>query len=379
MYAASNEFHQAVANGNPQMALLIFKDAVFTHEDIDVDTGIEYDDNFNMEKDIAIGQTPSCEIRFALFNDDRLLNDYEFGEFTATIGVLIGTNTYTQAGSVMVTTGYATYIGSDSAPHLRRNGSPVQVQPNFPVKSLLGYDGKLWAFSEDGRYAVYNDATGANITSENTLNAFMRSKSVRFSGKGIYYNPSSRILFIYEAGERSRYEFVPLGVFNAERPNAPDQIRIDMDCMDRMQKFEKDMPTADELGISYPTTIGNLFKKLCDYVGVPYRTTTFINSSATIDSEPEAFKNSTRRAVLGWIAEAAASNLRFDRDGYLKFDWLKDTGQAYDESMYSEYEPYWYETQTVNKLYNRDTTSGEDTTVGNGDIGYLIQNNPLLT
>lgn len=378
MYAASEAFHNAVANGNPQKAMLIFSDAVFTDEDIDVDTGIAFDDNFNMEKDIAIGQMTSNEIRFSIFNDDRLLNDYEFGEFVATIGVLIGTDNYVQSGNVVMNTTYAQYVGSNSRPYLRRNGTAISGQPAWAVKSLLAYDGKVWAFSGDGRYAVYNDSTGANITSQNPVNAFMQNKSKAWDGKGIFYNKSSRILFIYLGGVRERYEFVPLGTFIADRPNVPDQIRIDMDCMDRMQKFEKDMPEDSALGISYPTTIGNLFVKMCQYLGVPYRSANFLNATASIDSRPSAFDTATMRTVLGWIAEVAASNARFDRDGYLIMDWIRSTGQAYDENDYSEFEPYWYQTTTVNKLYSRDTTAGEDTIIGSGDIGYLIQNNPLI-
>ena len=56
MYPCSNAFHQAVSNGNDQIPLLIFQDAVFTQEDIDVEDGIEFDDNFNMEDDVTIGQ-----------------------------------------------------------------------------------------------------------------------------------------------------------------------------------------------------------------------------------------------------------------------------------------------------------------------------------
>ena len=373
MYAVSNAFHQAVANGAKQKAMLIFPDLVFTDEDIDVDAGIECDDSFNLEKDVAIGQKTSNEIRFALFNDLRLLNDYEFGEFIATLGVKIGEDTYQQNGSVMVTTGYASYIGDSAQPYLRRNGRAMDVQPSFPVKSMLACEGKLWVFNGSGRYAVYNDQTGANITSLNPVNAFMLHKSMGWKGKGIYYNPTSRILFIWE-----RYEFCPLGVFDAERPNIPDQIRIDMTCHDRMMKFEKDMPSAEELGISYPTTIGTLFVKMCKYVGVPYRTASFINSGATIDEEPSSFQNVTMRTVIGWIAEAACSNARFDRDGYLVMDWYRNTSQSYSEKDYQEFQVYWYATQAIDKLVNRSTASGEDSEAGSGDVGYLIQDNPLL-
>ena len=40
MYPASADFHQAIQNGNRQMVMLIFQDAVFTASDINVDAGI---------------------------------------------------------------------------------------------------------------------------------------------------------------------------------------------------------------------------------------------------------------------------------------------------------------------------------------------------
>lgn len=377
MYQCSDAFHTAVAEGKEQMPLLIFENAVFTREDIDVESGIEFDDSFCTDTDVAIGKTPSNEIRFAIFNDDRLLNNYKFGEFTATIGVLIAEKGYTQSGSVMVTTGKAQYIGADERPYLRRNGTAVAVQPTFAVKALLGYDGKLWAFGDSGQCAAYNDSTGA-IIANSKINSFMRNKVKTWSGKGIYYNTSSRMLFIYEAGNRKQYEFVPLGVFDADRPNVPDQIRIDMDCFDRMQKFDKDMPSASELGISYPTTIKTLMQKMCGYVKVPYKDENFLNSGLTIGSEPDDFSNVTMRTVLGWIAEAAASNARFNRDGLLVMDWYRSTNQSYAETDYSEFEPYWYETKKIDKLYNRKTSEGTDVTVGTGSNAYVIQDNPFL-
>ena len=107
MYSASNAFHNAVASGAHQIALLIFdkgtngQKAVFTNDDINVSAGIEFNDYFNTEEDIAIGQALSNEISFSLFNDSGLLNDYEFGEFTATIGAQIGA-----ASTVPVTPDY---------------------------------------------------------------------------------------------------------------------------------------------------------------------------------------------------------------------------------------------------------------------------------
>lgn len=378
MYPVSQAFHDAVANGNEQKALLIFNDCVFTDVDISVDRGIEFHDYFNTEEDISIGQTPSNEISFALFNDARLLNNYGFGDFLATLGVQVGTDVYQPQGTVMINTNLATYVGQAEYPFVMRNGSALASQPSFAISSIMAYDGKVWCFSNDGRHAVYDDATGANITGQNPLNDFMKQKSITWDGHGYFYNKASRILFMYEGGTRRRFEFCPLGWFTAERPKAPDVIMIDLTCYDWMQKFEKDMPADAEIGLTWPITIGNLFVKMCDYVGVTYKTDVFINSTAVISKRPEDFDTATMRDVLKWIAEAAGSNARFDRDGKLCMDWLRQTNQVYAANGYSEFNPYWYETKKVTKLYNRDTAEGRDLTHGTGDECYLIQDNPLL-
>lgn len=387
MYPCSSAFHQAVANGNDQKVLLIFDKLVITGEDINIDDGLEFDDTFCTDEDISIGKATSNEIRFTVFNDDGYLDNYKFGEFTATLGVYIDRREYARQGNVYISTTYANYTGLTGAPYLLRNGSAVSSQPGFAVVSLLSYDGKVWAFGSSGQCAAYNDKTGEQI--DWSLHKFMKAKVKGWAGRGFVYDggvpvssvkdPRSKYLKVYEDGVMSRYEFVPLGVFNAERPNVPDQISVRIECYDRMQKFEEDMPSAKELGISYPTTIGELFKKLCNKAGVPYRTAKFINSDATIRSEPSDFSRVTMRTVLGWIAETAASVARFDRDGYLVMDWFRNTSQSYSEDSYSEFSPYWYETKKIDKLYVRDTSEATDRTVGSGKNAYLIQDNPLIT
>lgn len=388
MYRCSETFHTAVQNDNPQKALLIFSDCVFTNDDINVENGIEFSDNFNLEEDLCIGQTPSNQLTFSLFNDDRLLNDYEFGEFTATLGVLINESSYSPGGATVICDGEsgAAYTAHSTAPYLRKNGSAVATQPSKAITSMLAYGGKLYCFGDGGYSITYNESN-MSVTGE-TANAFMLQKAERhWYGKGMRYrrNPASdgngqldsMILTEWKNGTISEWEFCPLGVFNAERPKAPNVIEIDFTCYDRMQEFEIDMPSQSDL--NNPTTLLGLFTAMCDYVGVPYSTDTFtINWNAAIDEWPEEFDNSTMRTVLGWIAEAAGSNARFDRDGKLKMDWVRATAQSYDEGSYSEFLPYWYETEKVTKLYNRDTATGEDTTTGSGSAGYLIQDNPLL-
>lgn len=378
MYNVSNAFHAAVAAGNEQKALLIFSNCFFSDEDIAVDRGIVMNDNFNMEEDLAIGQATSNEISFSLLNDDRLLNSFTFGEFKALIGVSIGSTAYTPSSgeNVRVVAGN-TYTGFETYPYIKRNNTALSSQPAYAVRSILVYNGKVYCFDCNGHYTVYDDATGSNITSSNAVHDFIVAKSHRWVRKGMYYVPSTRLLKIWKNSNVETFEFCPLGTFIAKRPKAPDVIQIDMNCYDLMTKFDKDV---SEVSITFPITISNLFVRLCTEAGVEYvLPETFINGSAVINSRPKDFDNATMRDVLKWIAEAACSNARFNRDGKLILDWIRNgTGQVLGTGNYSEFTPYWYETKQVTRLYNRDTQGSSQTTYGSGAEGYLIQDNPLL-
>ena len=375
VYNASSAFHTAAQGNAPQIALLIFEDAIFSNSDLKIENGLEFHDYFNTEEDIAIGQALSNEIRFTLFNDERLLNNYEFGTFKAMLGVRIGTGTYEDSSNAIAYDGNVIWRGRSARPYLTRNGSAVSSQPTFPVWSVAVYGTRVYAFGSNGQCKVY---TNGGTAVSDSINAFMQNKVRKWKGLGFNLDVASRLLRVYGDGQSETYEFVPLGTFVAERPDSPDKISIDLSCHDMMEKFDKDMPDASTLGITYPTTIGTLFTKLCQHVGIQYRTATFMNSDATVSKEPQQFGNANMRTVIGWIAEAAGSNAGFDRDGYLVLKWLNSTSQVLNEYNYSSCVPKYYTTPTVTKLYKRNTTGGADVTVGSGDSGYLIQDNPLM-
>ena len=377
MYPCSDAFHQAVADGNPQKALLIFSDCVFTNEDINVEDGIRFNDYFNMDENISIGQTLSNEISFSLFNDERLLNDYEFGEFLATIGVLTEQDNYSQRGIAQVIVGDDTYITDSRSPYLKKNGSAMSTSPNQQIKSMLAYDGKLYCFGEDEDYCIIYNLNTGNVVSETVIPFMLKKAATHWQGRGMYY--ADRILNIWQAGVVQTYEFVPLGFFKADRPKAPDQIKIDMTCNDFMIKFDEDWEEGNKPDINYPSTIEDIFKKICQSVGVNFKLPDpFINGEAVVESEPDDFNTATKRDVLKWVAEAACANARIDRDGYMILDWIRETNQTFDATSYEEFEPCWYEVKSVSKLYNRSSTSSGDLTVGSGEEGYLILDNPLL-
>lgn len=372
MYTASAAFHQAIRQNAPQRALLIFADAFFTNEDINVERGIEFTDTFNEETDLSIGQALSNEITFTLFNDDGLLDGFDFGRFTATIGARIAQTTYKQHNYVTVQSANNTYYGNKKHPYLTRNGETMSVL--FPVHSVFILDDTVHVFGEKGYYAAFSDSTGA--AKSISTNSFMMNKASRLDAVGMYYSSSTRKMYEYQGGIIGEYEFVPLGVFTAVRPNVGTTIEIDFTCNDQMNLFDKDF--TDGPTITYPTTIRGILDALCSYVGVSHGATSFINSSATISAQPEAFEKATLRQIIGWIAEAACANARFDRDGILQLEWLNPTQQVFDEHDYVQFNPYWFAVPSVSRLYNRKTSENIEEVQGSGSNGYLIQDNPLL-
>ena len=157
MYHASDEFHAAVKNGAHQIALLIFDRgetdadlAVFTNDDINVSAGIEFNDYFNTQEDISIGQALSNEISFNLFNDNRLLNDYEFGEFKATIGAQVGNDIVPDHKQVYIESGDDVFETFAETPFIKKNGTAAESQPDYPIVSILIYGNKVYCGLEDG-------------------------------------------------------------------------------------------------------------------------------------------------------------------------------------------------------------------------------------
>ena len=58
--------------------------------------------------------------------------------------------------------------------------------------------------------------------------------------------------------------------------------------------------------------------------------------------------------------------------------WFNQTGRTFGETDYSDFTPYSYQVEKVDKLYVRNSNSTEERTVGKGGNAYLLQNNPFL-
>lgn len=114
MISVSSAFQTALANGNPQRMVFSFSNRIISNEDIDIEVGVHFLEEFCSETDLTIGLTPSAEISFDLLNDDGYFDDFGFGTFTAYLGVRTSTATnsstairptYSISGTTLTVTG----------------------------------------------------------------------------------------------------------------------------------------------------------------------------------------------------------------------------------------------------------------------------------
>lgn len=220
-------------------------------------------------------------------------------------------------------------------------------------------------------FTMWNDAEQLSEFEFGTFKAYLGARID--SG-----TPTGKTKTFTEAGQTVTYEFAPLGVFVAERPDIIKKKMIDVSANDRMTLFDVDMPSKEDLGITYPTTLSTLFQKMCEYLEVPYVSSAFLNSGITVSKEPDQFESATMREVLKWIAEASGSNARFNRNGQLEFIWFNTVNKTYTESNYKDFTPTWYETAAIDGLHIRNANSTTEYVVGTGENAYLIQDNPFL-
>lgn len=231
-------------------------------------------------------------------------------------------------------------------------------------------------FNEDGFYddfafGTFDAYIGVRLSVSENASAPTRRPAVSVNAQLLSATVSGN-------GHLETYELCPLGRFIAPRPSVIRNSLIDVQAYDQMTLFDVGMPSAQELGITYPVTAGELLHALCDQANVAAVSYTFLNSDIALNEEPSLFKNLTMREVLGLIAEAAGANARFNRAGLLEFAWLTAQDSVFDEHCYTEFESSWYATPRVDRLHVRNEDSTAETVIGSGNNTYMLQNNPFL-
>ncbi len=240
----------------------------------------------------------------------------------------------------------------------------IGLTPSSEISfGLFNIDGHWTGFT----FGTFNAYIGVMLSETANGSAAVQRPAITISNRSMTVNGN---------GKRQTFELCPLGRFIAPRPAVVQKVLIDVTANDQMSLFDENLPSASALGITYPVTAGNMLRALCNYVGVSASTYSFLNSGLTMN-EPDT-ETYTMRDVLGWIAEAACANARFNRDGVLELAWFSTTSKSFNEGNYATFEPSWYQAPKVQKLHIRNADSTAEAVIGSGDNAYMIQNNPFL-
>lgn len=134
--------------------------------------------------------------------------------------------------------------------------------------------------------------------------------------------------------EDGSYEFIPMGKFNAEKPETTDY-EINVTAYDNMVLAERTYNSQ----LTYPTTTTAVMKEICNAIGVSFATEiesiTINNPSSEEGVSNAAFAGYTMREAIGYIAGLYGKFAIFNRLGQLEFRWYENSD--YDVKLSKTY------------------------------------------
>lgn len=157
--------------------------------------------------------------------------------------------------------------------------------------------------------------------------------------------------------EDGSYEFIPMGKFNAEKPETTDY-EINVTAYDNMVLAERTYNSQ----LTYPTTTTAVIKEICNAIGVSFSTEiesiTINNPSSEEGASNSAFAGYTMREAIGYIAGLYGKFAIFNRLGQLEFRWYEDSD--YDVKLSKTYsftkDEQDYSIDQLIVLQNQETT-----------------------
>lgn len=400
MYQASTAFHtSAMSETTDKRLLMQFSDTFLTGADVG-DIEITYP--LNEETDLSVGKCVSAELKTSVLNYHGLLNGFNFGECKVSLGALIGTDTWSGSGVIVVygygTANAVTITANATAPYL---SGVTGDQPAFAPTCLVlvgdtlyagDGDGNAWAATIDGStltamgggtWADVSAKTWAQVSgqtwaglSQQGVSALMAHKLQQWSGRGLSYQDG--MAYEFTTNGVDKYEYVPLGTFYFSAPEQRRVANISCEALDGMQLFNVDV---DDwwAGLTWPLTRGQLLQSLCTYVGVTLKTTTFPGSTESITSAPIAGNGLVGKDVLGWIAETACAYARMSRDDQLELVWFATQNIKLTQNQHFGDSPAEYETPAVGALHVQVANTDLGVMLPEGGTGneYQVLDNPL--
>lgn len=395
MYPASEAFHQAIREDQPQTPLVVFDHALMTARDLCIGGG-----GMNLRRSVVDGEnfTPgacvAAELTLEILNDDGRWNRFTYGEFKAYLGAMTLYEKWKADALCAVTPENHTISGHRDAPYLRIDGIGVEGI-GAPVVALALMGEMLMVVTQEA-YAVVRYVDGAISDGEiqmYTPQLEVQAETLRVEGMSLMFGHTGigtgalgeNNFIIWRNGYVTGYEMVPLGVFTARRPVFSNRKMISITANDRMDRFDVMVQEGD-----FATTGAQTLQGIVSDICVKMELTFNVDQSDMLcgnvkpgwtkwDSVPDKVKESTQRDIIQWIAEATATFGMMNRDGELVLKWFPQTPVfSLTEHDYSECDVGYYEAAGIDKLVIRDNDNDKaDNVTGAGSNTFYMTDNPF--
>ena len=372
MYNRSETFLERIQNPSyPQKCLLVFNDVYFDNDDI-YDSGVTFGDYFSTSENLTFGDCPSNTVSFSLISNG-ILSGYEFGIMRAYVGVITASEAY------QISASYLAHVEVGGKVFDAGNGG-IFIDGERLVSgayhSLLSDTEYVYAFGTSSSIRIKISDSSYSAISPNKILVQKLATS-----KSAVFDANNAIATVWVDGEKQTWEYCPMGVYDIEKPRktTDDIVNIE-DGRDLMKVFDVD--SADFIGsLTYPTTLSQIYTKLCEYVGVEYESATFLYSTTQYEESPFSTNATKLRDILSYIASRARSIAHFNRLGKLELKWLSAEAEetletdnmALDESDIAE-----YSTEPISGVLFK-STQGASISFGDKTNPYPVYANPFIT
>lgn len=206
-----------------------------------------------------------------------------------------------------------------------------------------------------------------------------QAEMVLFNTDGEFQDFNFNQQFTLQFGVKinDNFEYINLGIFKGERPEKVRGKLINFSAYDRMVYFDI---SAEEFitGLTFPTTLGEIYQSLCSFVGVNPVSLTFINSDKQYTFNPFSSADYTAREILAWIAEAAGAYARFNSAGNVELTWYTNKNHTILKTDRFEMTESEFTTPAIDKLEVYNSYGDQLVTSGTGSNTYVISDNPFL-
>lgn len=112
-------------------------------------------------------------------------------------------------------------------------------------------------------------------------------------------------------------EWLQIGVYDIDRPTSTGR-SIEIQAYDKLNSMKVALNTV---GISYPTTLGDIALKLCDACGVTLESSAFPNNDYQVRDAPKLVDSDTCLSGIAWVAQIACCYVKCSNLGHIVLDW----------------------------------------------------------